>query len=61
MIASPLVNGDWHLLAQAARTVAFPQIRNQATMGGNLCQDTRCWYYRYPRQLAGAAGLLAQG
>jgi xanthine dehydrogenase YagS FAD-binding subunit len=26
--------------------VATPQIRNQGTLGGNLCQDTRCWYYR---------------
>lgn len=34
------------LLADAAATVATPQIRNQGTLGGNLCQDTRCWYYR---------------
>lgn len=61
IIASPLVNGDWHLLAQAARTVAFPQIRNQATIGGNLCQDTRCWYYRYPRQLGGPFSCWRKG
>ena len=35
------------LLADAARRVASPQIRNTGTLGGNLCQDTRCWYYRY--------------
>ena len=34
------------LLAQAAAKVATPQIRNQGTLGGNLSQDTRCWYYR---------------
>jgi xanthine dehydrogenase YagS FAD-binding subunit len=34
------------LLADAARHVATPQIRNQGTLGGNLSQDTRCWYYR---------------
>ncbi|MDP2956883.1 MAG: xanthine dehydrogenase family protein subunit M [Longimicrobiales bacterium] len=34
------------LLADAARAVATPQIRNQGTLGGNLSQDTRCWYYR---------------
>lgn len=34
------------LLARAAGKVATPQIRNQGTMGGNLAQDTRCWYYR---------------
>ena len=31
---------------QAAGRVASPQIRNAGTLGGNLCQDTRCWYYR---------------
>lgn len=34
------------LLAKAAEKVATPQIRNQGTLGGNLAQDTRCWYYR---------------
>ena len=34
------------LLADAASKVATPQIRNQSTIGGNLTQDTRCWYYR---------------
>lgn len=34
------------LLAEAAVKVATPQIRNQGTLGGNLAQDTRCWYYR---------------
>jgi len=36
------------LLAEAARSVASPQIRNVATIAGNLCQEPRCWYYRYP-------------
>lgn len=40
-------------LSQAAGSVASPLIRNQATLGGNLCQDTRCWYYRYPHQIGG--------
>ena len=34
------------LLAQAASRVASPQIRNVGTIGGNVSQDTRCWYYR---------------
>ncbi|HXV60978.1 MAG TPA: xanthine dehydrogenase family protein subunit M [Vicinamibacteria bacterium] len=34
------------LLSDAAAKVATPQIRNQGTIGGNLAQDTRCWYYR---------------
>jgi len=33
-------------LAQAAEAVASPQLRNQGTIGGNLCQKPRCWYYR---------------
>ena len=43
----PLVRARFGLLADAARRVATPQIRNTGTLGGNLCQDTRCWYYRY--------------
>jgi xanthine dehydrogenase YagS FAD-binding subunit len=43
----PLVRGKFMLLALAAGRVASPQIRNAGTLGGNLCQDTRCWYYRY--------------
>ena len=34
------------VLMEAARVVASPQIRNQGTVGGNISQDTRCWYYR---------------
>jgi len=42
----PDVQNRFALLADAIRHVATPQIRNQGTLGGNLCQDTRCWYYR---------------
>ena len=41
-----LIQSRYALLAQAARKVATPQIRNQGTIGGNVSQDTRCWYYR---------------
>ena len=44
---SPTVRDRFRLLADAAGEVASPQIRNAGTLGGNLCQDTRCWYYRY--------------
>ena len=42
----PEIVARYGLLAEAASHVATPQIRNQGTLGGNLCQDTRCWYYR---------------
>jgi xanthine dehydrogenase YagS FAD-binding subunit len=41
-----LVKARYGLLATAAGRVASPQIRNAGTLGGNICQDTRCWYYR---------------
>ncbi|MDP2645472.1 MAG: FAD binding domain-containing protein [Desulfobacterales bacterium] len=41
----PLVSGPYPLLAQAARSVAFNQLRNMATLGGNICLDNKCTYY----------------
>jgi len=40
------IQQNYRVLAQAAEVVASPQIRNQGTIGGNVSQDTRCWYYR---------------
>jgi xanthine dehydrogenase YagS FAD-binding subunit len=40
------VRDKFGLLMEAAELVASPQIRNQGTIGGNVSQDTRCWYYR---------------
>ena len=42
------VKGKYKLLAEAARSVASPQLRNMGTIAGNLCQEPRCWYYRTP-------------
>ena len=42
----PIVNKSYKLLADAAAKVASPQIRNTGTIGGNVSQDARCWYYR---------------
>jgi len=53
LVNAPLLNERYPSLAEAARTVATPQIRNAGTIGGNLCQDVRCWYYRYPRHIGG--------
>ena len=46
IIRDERINRDYSLLSQAAARVASPQIRNVGTLGGNLSQDTRCWYYR---------------
>jgi xanthine dehydrogenase YagS FAD-binding subunit len=43
----PVIQERFGLLAEAARMVASPQIRNSGTVGGNVLQDTRCWYYRF--------------
>jgi xanthine dehydrogenase YagS FAD-binding subunit len=46
VVRHPVVRDKFGLLMQAAELVASPQIRNQGTIGGNVSQDTRCWYYR---------------
>jgi xanthine dehydrogenase YagS FAD-binding subunit len=46
LVNHPIIRQKFDLLAQAAELVASPQIRNQGTIGGNVSQDTRCWYYR---------------
>ena len=46
VIRHPEVRAQYGLLAEAALAAASPQIRNQGTIGGNVAQDTRCWYYR---------------
>jgi xanthine dehydrogenase YagS FAD-binding subunit len=58
---SPLLKRCCKALVEATRSVATPQIRNTATIGGNLCQDVRCWYYRYPRQIGGPIRCLRKG
>ncbi len=42
----PVMRKQYSGLARAASEVASPQLRNQGTLGGNLCQKPRCWYYR---------------
>src|SRR6202795_4100753 len=46
VVNHPIIKQKYGLLVQAAELVASPQIRNQGTLGGNVSQDTRCWYYR---------------
>ena len=54
LAANPLVRQAYPVIANTAAEIAGPQIRNMATIGGNLCQRPRCWYYR------GGFGLLAK-
>jgi len=42
----PEIRKNYGVLSQALELVASPQIRNQGTLGGNVSQDARCWYYR---------------
>jgi xanthine dehydrogenase YagS FAD-binding subunit len=42
----PLLAQKYPGLVRSAAEVASPQLRNQGTLGGNLCQKPRCWYYR---------------
>ena len=58
---SALVKERYGVLWEAAHSVATPQIRNAATLGGNLCQEVRCWYYRYPGRLGGPIRCLRKG
>lgn len=46
ILQEKMVHTEFRALAQALSDVASPQIRNMATLGGNLCQRPRCWYYR---------------
>ncbi len=46
VIQHPVIREKYKLLAESAELVASPQIRNQGTIGGNVSQDARCWYYR---------------
>jgi xanthine dehydrogenase YagS FAD-binding subunit len=46
IVHHPVIKERYSILLQAAEAAASPQIRNQGTVGGNVSQDTRCWYYR---------------
>ncbi len=44
----PIIIERYRALAEAARRAASPHLREMGTIGGNICQDIRCWYYRHP-------------
>ena len=46
VVNHPVIRDKFSLLTEGAEAAASPQIRNQGTIGGNVTQDARCWYYR---------------
>ncbi|MCC8128022.1 MAG: FAD binding domain-containing protein [Clostridiales bacterium] len=58
---SPLLQEKAAGLSEAARSVATPLIRNLGTIGGNICQDVRCWFYRYPHEGGGRMNCSRKG
>lgn len=58
---SNIIQERYGILAKAALSVASPEIRNMGSVGGNLCQDTRCWYYRYPHAMGGRIQCARKG
>jgi xanthine dehydrogenase YagS FAD-binding subunit len=45
---NPMIRERYTALAEAAGRTASPHLREMGTLGGNICQDIRCWYYRHP-------------
>lgn len=45
---NPVIHSKYRALAEAAHRTASPHIREMGSLGGNICQDIRCWYYRTP-------------
>ncbi len=58
---SSIIKEHYSVLAQAAAKTASPILRNIATLGGNICQENRCWYYRYPNKLGGRINCVRKG
>jgi len=58
---SPVIREKYAILAEAAEAVATPHLRRMGTLGGNLCQDVRCWYYRYPHRIGGRIECYLKG
>ena len=63
LAADSIVRERFGVLAEAAEHVGTPQLREMGTVGGNLCQRVRCWYFRHPDLtcwLRGGADCYAQ-
>ena len=55
------IKAEVPMLAEAAYSVATPIIRNVATIGGNMCQDVRCWFFRYPHEIGERYDCMRKG
>ncbi len=58
---SDIVKKEWAGLAEAARRTASALLRNIGTIAGNICQENRCWYYRYPNKIGGSIDCVRKG
>ncbi|MBG0791342.1 MAG: FAD binding domain-containing protein [Desulfovibrionaceae bacterium] len=58
---SDTVKLQWPGLAEAARRTASPLLRNMGTIAGNICQENRCWYFRYPDKIGGRIDCVRKG
>lgn len=61
VVDSSVVQKKAKAFAEAAHSVATPLIRNLGTVGGNICQDVRCWYYRYAHEAGGRMDCSRKG
>jgi len=58
---SSLIRDKYTALQQAAQRTASPLLRNLGTVAGNICQENRCWYYRYPKKMGGRIDCVRKG
>ena len=61
IVESPELTEGAAAVQEAAKSIASPIIRNEGTIGGNLCQDVRCWFYRYPNGVGGRLDCARKG
>lgn len=61
IVENEMVKAEAPALAEAAHSIATPLIRNMGTIGGNICQDVRCWFYRYPHEIGGRLNCARKG
>ncbi len=61
VVENEFIKENMPILSEAAHSVATPLVRNIGTVGGNVCQDVRCWFYRYPHEIGGRLDCARKG